>query len=196
MSLESYYFNINTRKFVRSAQSAQSISPPVWGHNDVRDFGVTFVQPVGLGGVQVLTTITSVQVNVSSPSAPNTVLASYTAGTASNNEHPFLLTLGSTLDAFMSGQTSPVEAIGQFRIVTATGENRYPFTLYIAPKQATATTADTSSEDGHLTKTETAALYMPKEVPAGGFQIWTTASGLKYKVYFHDDLTFHADRID
>lgn len=183
MSLESLYFNISTRKFVRSSTSPQSVPPPVWGHNDVRDFGVTFVQSIGIGRVQVITSIASSQVNVSTVAAPNSVLATYTASPAVNNEHPFLLTLGSSLDAAMSGQTTAVLFSGQFRIVTATGENRYPFEVYIVPKQATGTTPDTSSEDGYLTKSQQAALYLPKEIPVGTRPLITDeVTGIQYAI--------------
>jgi hypothetical protein len=194
MSFETYHFCITTRRFTRGA-TMRDAGSPIWGHNDVRDFGVIFTESLAPGRATIITSITSAQVNVSAPTLPNSVLATYTAGTAVNNTHPFLLTLGSGLDTFMTSVTEPKEAIGQFRLVTATGENRYPFTLYIAPKQATATTPDTASEDGYLTKSQTAGLYSPLEFAAGGYTIHTAPSGRRFKVYWHDDGTFHGDEL-
>ncbi len=195
MSLESLAFNITTRKFIISPTVGQAIPAPVWGHNDVRDFGCTFVQTAGPGRIQVLTGVTSAQVNVSDPATPNTVLATYTAGPVVNNEYPFLLTLGAALDTYMSGVTDRKQASGQFRLVTTTGENRYPFDLFISPKQATSTTPDTASLDGYWTQSQTNALFVPLEMAAGGTRILTSPSGRRFKESINDDGTVHYDEV-
>lgn len=185
MALENLYFEIKSRRFVRSHEEPQAVAPPVFGHGDTRDFGVTFLKRVSQSSFQVIQSIVSVQVGISATTAPNTILTSYTAGAAENNEHPFLLNCASPLDSFMSSETEEKEAIGQFRIVTTNGENRYPFTIYIAPKQLTATTVDSTADDPGLRKSEAGALYMPKEVPVGTRWIWTDeVTGQQYAVGF------------
>lgn len=186
MPLERLYFDLSLRRFVTSFRTPQIIDAPVWGHGDIRDFGVTFLNRTDKYTVAVVDASSiSAQVGISATTAPGTLLASVTAGAAVNNEFPFALNLGSTLDAFMLGETEEKEALGQFRIVTSLGESRFQFQVFISPKQLTTTSVDSTPDDPGLRKSEANALYMAKEVPVGTRQIWTDeVTGQVYNVGF------------
>jgi hypothetical protein len=173
MPLENLYFEIRSRQFVRSHESPTPIPPPVWGHGDTRDFGVTFLQRVSLTSYQVIQSVVSAEVSIAALTAPNTILTSYTAVGATNNEFPFLLNCATPLTALMGSATEDQQVRGMFRLITTAGEARYPFDLFIAPRGPTATTVDSTAEDPGLTKNTATGLFMPKEVPPGTRWVWT-----------------------
>ena len=196
MPFESRCFNITTLRWVISPTAPREIADYQVAHGDARDFGVTFIQQADQYSVQVLQSVVAVSLYLSDPLTPGTVMTSYTAGPAVNNEYPFILPItGAAIDTFMSGVTEPKAAAAQFRITTASGENRYNGTIYIAPKQGTSTTADPAAPDPAISKSEALGLFPTKERAPGSFDIWPTTTGRRFKVYWHDDGTFHGDEL-
>lgn len=182
MSLEHYYFDIAIRQWVRSFDEPFPIDPPVWGNTDSRDFGVTFLMTTGAQSAAVLIAVVGASIHISDPATPGTVITSVTAGAAANNEFPFVLAI-TGFTTFLSGKTTPQRAIAEFRIVTASGVNRYGTEVYIRPNQSTDVTADTSAADRALGTNEAAGVYVAKEWPAGGFMIvQDETDGSRYQV--------------
>lgn len=190
MSLESYYFNISREKWVRSFDEPTEVDSPIFGNTDARDFGVTFLKSIGEAStspVQVVQSVVSAQVYLAAPTAPETELTSATAGTAVNNEFPFVLAItgfGSFASGFMQSATTPQRVNCEFRLATAAGVNRYNTSVYIRPNASSDVTADTSAADPALGKSEAKGIYVPKEWPVGGFMIIPDAvdPARRYKV--------------
>ena len=166
MPLESYYFNLSSRKWVKSFDDPGETVAPQFGNTDSRDFGVTFLQSIAGSGVQVQASVVAAQIYIADPATPGTVITSATAGTASNNEFPFVLSI-TGFTTFLSGVTKPKQALVEFRVTTASGVNRYVTYCFIAPNTSSDVVADTSAADRALGASEAAGIYVPKQWPQG-----------------------------
>ena len=166
MPLETYHFNLTTRKWVKSADDPSPIDGgfPVFGNTDTRDFAVRFLVQTSATAVEVVTSVVSAQIAISDPATPGTVITSATAGTADNNYFPFVLPI-SGFTTFLSGVTSQKLATCEFRIATASGVNRYRTSVYISPNQTADAVADPTVADRAVGFEEMKGLVLMKQVP-------------------------------
>jgi len=196
VSLENLYYNLSTRQWVASFDSPNQTANPTWGYGDARDFSVTFLQNTGARSVEVVQSVVGVQIALSDPSTPGTVLTSATAGTAVNNAFPFVLNLtGAGMATFMSGVVTPKNALLEFRVSTALGTNRYGSTIAVRPQQISDVTADPAAADRAIGFNEAGGIFVPKEWPAGMRMVMTTDSGRRFLFYPRDDGSFSGDEI-
>lgn len=192
MPFENYYFLLDTRRWVLSFDEPSETDPPVWDSGDTRDFGVTFLQRSGSVGVQVVQSVVAARVTISDPATPGTPITSVASSGASNNQFAFLLPM-TGFTTFLSGVQDLKAAAIEFLITTASGQNGYRSTVYVAPNQATGSTPPTSATQRYLDSDELAGAYLPKEVPSGTRMIWTDeVTGQRYAVGFANG-QFRAD---
>lgn len=194
MPLENYFFNLSPNEFgwVQSLAQPSRINAPVFGLNDNRDFGVTFLRKVSTSSAERILDVVAARIGLAN--GTTSLEPSATAGAPDNLEFPFVLPIsGANIAALMVGKTAPVKVDCEFLLTTALGTNRYYSYLNIAPPILSAAVPDPAVEEPATTISEVGGIFIAKEPPVGQRMIWTDeTTGQKYSVGFRDG-QFHAD---
>lgn len=194
MATTHWVFNISTEQFARSVTQPTPVAHPRLFYGDVKSIGVIFIENAGDNKVSVVQTFTAVQVGIGNVGSSPASTATASAPNASW-EYPLTLPLNlAAVSSLIVGNTKTLVDF-EFRVVDVTGPNRYQAKVYIAPQLISDTVADPIAPEVALSRNEGAALYVPKEWPAGMRMAATTDSGRRFLVYPHDDGTFHFDEI-
>ncbi len=168
MPLDNYYFNISTRRWVRSFEEPTDVDAPVFGYKDNRDFSVTFLRSIGEAGespVDIVPGTVSAKIGLNNGT---TSLTTATSGAADNNAYPFVLPItGTDIDTLMSGKTTDQQVLCYFLITTSSGINRYKTTVFISPEGISATAPDPNVDEPSITMSQATGVLIPKERPSG-----------------------------
>jgi hypothetical protein len=192
---ENYFFNRLDRYFVRSVGEPTRIDPPEWGYGDVKAITVTFVDPTPKGRVEVVTSLSAVQVAIGTPgSAPITTATATTPSAAF--AYPITIPLNvAGVNTFLGSELRKAATL-EFMVTDSVGPNRYRSTLYIFQQLNTGAVADTAPGDSALGVQQARGIYVPQDGVAGASRVLRSPSGYRVLEYYGDDKQMHYDPID
>lgn len=175
MPLDTKTLDVTTGKWLRSFDEPGQCDPPVFGFNDLHDFGLLLVRRISGMRVEKITDAVSIQLGLA---VGTTKVTSYTSSTPDNLVFPILLpvvdSVGTTLSALMSGKTVKQALLAEVKVTTVLGgTNRYYTNVFVAPQINLDAVPDPSITEPATTMSEVRGVMMPKVVPRGTRWLWT-----------------------